>query len=316
MMENDNHRKEHKMTRFNPITSVFWLILAMGLVLVAAGCGAPTPASAPVPTSTPPQDPPAALALATIRGTITYQAPPTPASILYFISPEHWYAVEVPTGSPASIFETQVAPGTYQVIAFPTGSEAQPVRPAAAYSTGAGIGFLTVAAGQVVEGIQVKNVNSDRCISVPFPASPDGRFPAMQENCSRLPADDTPATLRGTITYAAPPTTTSILYFTSPERWYSLEVTGADPYSTFELQVAPGTYQLFAFPAGTESQAVRSAAAYSTGTVISPLTVVSGQVVEGIQVRNVNSDRCISVAFPASPDGRFPPIEETCSNLP
>ena len=132
-------------------------------------------------------------------------------------------------------FELQVAPGTYQLIAFPIGSEHLANRPAAAYTTGSGIGALTVTAGQVVEGIRVQNINSDRCVNYAFPASPDGRFPPIiEENCSKLPSDITPATIAGTITYQAPPTPTSILYVISPERWYSMEVPGGSPASTFE----------------------------------------------------------------------------------
>ena len=104
--------------------------------------------------------------------------------MLYFISGGNWYSLEVPGGSPASTFELQVAPGTYQVVAFPIGSENLANRPAAAYSTGSGIGALTVTAGQVVEGIQVQNINSDMCVNYAFPASPDGRFPPMEANCS------------------------------------------------------------------------------------------------------------------------------------
>ena len=57
-----------------------------------------------------------------------------------------------------------------------------------------GIGYLTVAAGQVVDGIKLHNVNSDMCISVPFPASPDGRFPELKEDCSKIPTDIPPTT--------------------------------------------------------------------------------------------------------------------------
>jgi hypothetical protein len=256
---------------------------------------------------------PTETALATVRGTISYQAPPTPASMLYFISGEHWYVQEVPSGSPVSSFEMEVAPGTYQVVAFPVGSETQPNRATAAYSTGSGIGALTVTAGQVVEGIRVQNINSDRCLTYAFPASPDGRFPALEETCSQVSIEIMPATIAGTITYQAPPTPTSILYIISPERWYSMEVTGGSPSSTFRLQIAPGTYQLVAFPVGSENQANRPAAAYSTESGIGVLTVAAGQVVEGIRVQNINSDQCVTYAFPASPDGRFPALEADCN---
>jgi hypothetical protein len=250
---------------------------------------------------------------ATVRGTITYQAPPTPISILYFISSEHWYVQEVPSGSPASSFELQVAPGTYQVVAFPAGTETQPNRPAAAYTIGSGIGVLTVTAGQVLEGIHVQNINSDRCVTYAFPASPDGRFPPIEETCSKLTSDTALATVRGMITYQAPPTPASILYFISSERWYSVEVPSGSPVATFELQVVPGTYQLVAFPVGSWSLANRPAAAYTTGSGIDALTVTAGQVVEGISVQNINSDRCVNYAFPASPDGLFPALEADCN---
>jgi hypothetical protein len=255
---------------------------------------------------------PSETAPATVRGTITYQAPPAPASMLYFISSEHWYAQEVPAGSPAATFEIQVAPGTYQVVAFPVGSEYQANRPAAAYSTGSGLGALTIAPGQVLEGIQVRNINSDRCANYAFPASPDGRFPPIEESCSKLSSEAELATIAGTITYQAPPTPASMLYLISPERWYSLEVEGGSPASTFRLDVAPGTYMLVAYPAGSEDLANRPAAGYTTGTGIGVLTVTAGQVVEGVHVQNINPDRCIQYPFPASPDGRFPPLEYNC----
>ncbi|MGE5464022.1 MAG: hypothetical protein ACM3PS_11745, partial [Syntrophothermus sp.] len=293
---------------------VFWLILATSLLLSLAGCSAPP--AAPVPTTLPVQDTPTAQAPATIRGIITYQAPPTATSMLYLIGPERWYSREVPGASPYSTFEMQVAPGTYQLVAFPVGSETAEFRPAAAYTTGQGIGTLTVTAGQMVEGIQVKNINSDNCVTYTFPASPDGRFPVLEETCSKLPTEIPPATIRGTISYQAPPAPASILYFISADHMYPLEVPAGDPLATFELQVAPGTYQLIAFPIGSETLANRPAAAYTTGSGIGALTVTAGQVVEGIRVQNINSDRCVNYAFPASPDGRFPPIEENCSKLP
>jgi hypothetical protein len=92
--------------------------------------------------------------------------------------------MEVTVGSPASTFRLQVAPGTYQLIAFPVGSENLTNRPAAAYTAGFGIDSLTVTAGQVVEGISVQNINSDRCVNYAFPASPDGRFPALEADCN------------------------------------------------------------------------------------------------------------------------------------
>jgi hypothetical protein len=301
------------MKCLKPLSSVFWLILVTSLVLTLTGCD--TPIATPVSTATPVQDTPTAPTSATIRGIITYQAPPTPTSMLYLISLERWYSLEVPSASPSSTFEIQVAPGAYQLVAFPVGSETGEFRPAAAYTIGTGIGVLSVAAGQVVEGIHVKNINSDNCVTYTFPASPDGRFPGLEENCSKLPTEIPPVTIRGTISYQAPPTPASMLYFISSEHIYSLEVLDGNPLATFELQVVPGTYQVVAFPVGSENLANRPAAAYTTGAGIGALTVTAGQMLEGIRVQNINSDRCVNYAFPASPDGRFPPIEENCSKL-
>ena len=124
------------MKHLKYLSSVFWLILVTGLVFMLTGCD--TPMATPVPTTLPVQNTPTAQAQATIRGIITYQAPPTPASMLYLISPERWYSLEVPSASPSSTFEMQVAPGAYQLIAFPVGSEMGEFRPAAAYTTGSG----------------------------------------------------------------------------------------------------------------------------------------------------------------------------------
>lgn len=306
------------MKRISFITSIFWLVSAMGLVmalgLALTGCSAAV--ATPAPTSTPVNEPPTPAPSVTVRGTITYQGKPTPASRLYFIGPERWYGLEVPSASPSSNFEMKVAAGAYQVVAFPVGSESQARRPAAAYSTGSGIAVLTVTDGQVVEGIHVQNINSDNCVTYAFPASPDGRYLAMPETCSQLPTEVPPATLRGTITYQAPPAPASILYIFNSEHMYPLDIPAGNPSASFEMKVAPGTYQLMAFPVGSESLANRPSAAYTTGSGLGSLTVSAGQVVDGIRVRNINPDRCVQYPFPASPDGRFPPIAETCSQFP
>ena len=221
-----------------------------------------------------------------------------------------------PGGNPAATFELQVAPDTYQLVAFPIGSENLTNRPAAAYTTGSGIGVLTVSAGQVVEGIHVQNINSDRCVNYAFPASPDGRFPPIEENCSKLTSETAPATVRGTITYQAPPSPASMLYFISGEQWYVQEVPGGSPAANFELQVAPGTYQVVAFPVGSENLTNRPAAAYTIRvwawrsnscrrTGVGRYPVYRTSILIG----------ALTYAFPASPDGRFPPIEENCSKL-
>src|SRR5690349_4439568 len=101
------------MKQLKHFSSVFWLILATGLLLSLAGCDIPT--ATPVSNTPPVQAAPTAQTPATLRGIITYQAPPTATSMLYLISPERWYSMEVPGASPSSTFEMQVAPGTYQL---------------------------------------------------------------------------------------------------------------------------------------------------------------------------------------------------------
>jgi hypothetical protein len=293
----------------------FKLILVLGFVLALGACAAPAPSPIATASLPPTAEPTVTPPMATIRGTITYQGMPTPASMLYFISPQQSYSLEVPTGDPSAAFEYQLPAGSYQIIAYPVGTQDQPVRPAAVYSVdGSAIDFLTVTVGQVVEDIHVRNINSDNCVTLAFPASPDGLFAAMPETCSSIRKQEAQAILRGTVTYQAPPTPASVVYFISPEQWYLMELPEGNPTSSFNLQVAPGTYQIIAFPVGSQNLEFRPAAAYSeSGSAIDFLTVTAGQVVQDIRVRNINSDRCISVPFPASPDGLFPAIEATCN---
>ena len=89
--------------------SAFRLILALGVVLALGACVSPAASPTALPTVPPPQDTPVTVELATIRGTITYQGMPTPAPILYFISPQQSYSVAVPTGNPSAAFEFQAA---------------------------------------------------------------------------------------------------------------------------------------------------------------------------------------------------------------
>ncbi len=299
----------------NQFTAALKLLLILGTAGVLAACGATgtaTPIHADPPATA--SLPPAAATTATLRGTVGYQGPAAPASTLYIVGTNQWYRVDVAEGNPAT-FEQQVAPDTYQLIAYPAGSQADEARGAAAYSTGAGIGSLTVTAGQEVNDIAVRNINSDLCISIAFPASPDGVYPAIPENCSPLtPTAESTATLRGTVGYQGPAAPASTLYIVGASQYYRVDVAAGNP-ATFEQEVAPGAYQLIAYPVGSQTESKRSAAAYSTGAGIGSLTVSAGEVVNDIQVRNINSDLCISMPFPASPDGVYPAIPESCSLL-
>ena len=122
------------MKRLKHLSSSLWLVLVTTIVLTLAGCD--TPIATPVSTTTPVQDTPTVQTPATIRGIITYQAPPTPTSMLYLISPERWYSLEVPSTSPSSTFEIQVVPVPTSWLHSPLGVKLGEFRPAAAYTTG------------------------------------------------------------------------------------------------------------------------------------------------------------------------------------
>ncbi|MCJ7435374.1 MAG: hypothetical protein MUO77_17985 [Anaerolineales bacterium] len=294
-----------------------WSILAVIFALVLSSCGAPTPD----PTETPLQDTPTTPAMGRINGRVEFQGPPTPATALYVVNlndPSQWFTRELAGSDGPTPFEIEVPAGSYQVYARQSDGPM-----AAAYLNPDGaLGTINVPAGQVVNEVMLRMAAPQYpCQFTTFPASPDGRFAAIDAtSCPTAePAVDTPttealATIRGTISYQAPPTPTSMLYFVSAERWYYLEVPRSDFVSTFEWQVAPGTYQLFAYPVGSEGGS--AAGFYRPASYGGTLTVTAGQVVENVSVQNINSDNCVGNPIPASPDGRFPALEESCSAFP
>jgi hypothetical protein len=299
-----------------------WAVLASLMVFVLAACGAP--AAAPT-EALPPAPMPTEVSLGRISGRIEYQAPPAPASALYVVSvldPGLWFVYDLAASDPM-LFDVEVPAGMYQLYARQ--SDGGPM--AAAYlNPDETLGAVNVGPGQVIPDILLKfAAPQNLCQRTALPVSPDGRFAAIDAGtCPPLDApgvdsiDETLATLRGTITYQAPPTPTSILYFVSADHWYWLEVPGGDPVASFEWQVAPGTYQLFAFQIGSEGGSAAGfyrPSAYGDKTA-GPLTVTvtAGQIVENIAVQNINSDNCVFFPIPASPDGRFPALEaETCT---
>ena len=302
----------------------------MLFVFVLSACGAgstlatETPAPTPVPTET--QMPPTATtpAMGHINGRIEFQGPPTQATVLYVVNkanPTQWFTRELAGSESSTPFEIEVPAGNYLVYA----RQADGPMVAAYLNPDETLGSINVPAGQVVNEVLLKfAAPQNLCQRTVIPASPDGRFAAVEAtDCPVLEAPtetatpevasaETLATIRGTITFQAPPVPTSMMYFVSNERWYYLEVVGGDMFATFEWQVAPGTYTIVAHPIGSETADFRRPAAYSPDGGIGYLTVTAGQVVENILIKNVNSDMCVSVPFPASPDGRFPALEKTC----
>jgi hypothetical protein len=293
-----------------------WAVLASLMTFVLASCAAPTP----VPATLPPA--PTPIPLGRISGRVEYQAPPTPASALYVVNilDGQWFVHELVGTDGSMLFDVEVPAGMYQLYARQ--SDGGPM--AAAYlNPDETLGSINVGPGQVIPDVLLKfAAPQNLCQRTALPASPDGRFAAIDATtCPDLnaaPTEEALATIRGTITYQAPPTPLSMLYFVSADRWYWLEVPGGDPVASFEWQVAPGTYQLFAFSVGSEGGSAAGfyrPSAYGDKTS-GPMTVTvtAGQIVENIAVQNINSDNCVFFPIPASPDGRFPALEaETCT---
>lgn len=287
------------------------LISLFILVLSACGAAAPAPTEAPVVPDTP-----TAIPMGRINGKIEYQAPPTPASALYVVNilDGQWFVYDLASSDPM-VFDVEVPAGMYQLYARQ--SDGGPM--AAAYlNPDETLGSINVGPGQVIPDVVLKfAAPQNLCQRTALPASPDGRFAAIDATtCPDLnaaPTEEALATIRGTITYQAPPTPTSMLYFISADRWYWLEVPGGDLGASFEWQVAPGTYQLFAFPVGSEGGSAagfyRPSAYGDKASGPMTVTVTAGQVVENIVVQNINSDNCVLYPIPASPDGRFPALD-------
>jgi len=120
-------------------------------------------------------------------------------------------------------------------------------------------------------------------------------------------AVDEPVAAKGTITGFAhlqgPPTPALVIYAVDETTgaWFSIETPETNEVATYVLDVAPGTYRLFAFPAGL---------GYSEGGwSLTPLTIGSGQTIRDIYVRPPSQSLCGSTfGVPASPDGRFAEI--------
>lgn len=294
--------------------NTFWLILTIVFALTLSGCGAATP----TPTEAPVQVEDALPAMGRINGRVEFQAPPTPATVLYVVNvsdPTQWFTRDLAASDGTTPYEIEIPAGNYQVYA----RQADGPMVAAYLNPDETLGTINVPAGQVVNEVILKFAAPQNiCQRTAIPASPDGRFPAIDpttcpslDPATEAPTAETLGTIRGTIGYQAPQTPLSMLYFVSAERWYYLEVPGGNPVSSFEWQVAPGTYQLYAFIVGSEG-----GSGFYRPSAAGPITVSAGQVVENVYVGNVNSDLCVAVPIPASPDGRFPALEESCSAFP
>ena len=124
-------------------------------------------------------------------------------------------------------------------------------------------------------------------------------------------ASPTPAVANGTISgkvgLMAPPTPPMAVYAVDPAsgKWASVETAAnADGMAGFNLSVPPGSYQVFAFVAGSGGSA---SAGYSVdGQGLALVTVASNQTVDKIMVQFPGQGDCgISFGMPASPDGKY-----------
>ena len=112
----------------------------------------------------------------------------------------------------------------------------------------------------------------------------------------------------GRVHLLSPNTPRMVVYALDPATnlWASTETAAADGEAPFSLQVAPGSYEVFAFSADTPASAGHEAA---TGWGLAQVTVAAGQTVADIVVRPPSQSECGSMfGLPAAPDGRFAAI--------
>ncbi len=116
--------------------------------------------------------------------------------------------------------------------------------------------------------------------------------------------------ISGVVGLQAPPTPPMILYAVDPisGEWYATETSQAEGEAAYQLEVAPGSYQVFAF---AESGAY---VGYSVnGMELSAVAVMAGQTVTDINLYPPGQSECGNLfSVPASPDGRFEATSDMC----
>jgi hypothetical protein len=164
------------------------LILLLASLLAACAPQGQPPVTA-VPTAAPTQSPATATAAppkpaptavsGVISGAVGLMAPPTPHMNIYALDPAtgKWAAgSSAANPDSAGVFSLAVEPGSYQVFAFSDDNAS------AVYSLdGKALALVSVAAGQTVSNIAVQFPGQGVCgIAVGSPASPDGKFKAVE----------------------------------------------------------------------------------------------------------------------------------------
>jgi hypothetical protein len=259
--------------------------------------------AAGVPTAQPQGSPAAENATGELTGTVAFQAPPTPAVELYFLSTtgDQYYVYDIAQSAGPAEFHATVAPGTYRVFAWTLDAKlfaafSDPLQPQA------GLGAVTVAAGQTVGGVDLRGPTSYPCSPLALPATPDGKYPALAATCGLL---------TGTISFDAPPTPALVIYAVNADDpanglYAFTETTEAAGPAEFALAVVPGNYNLFAWAADGKRYA-----AFMTDdeTKLETVTASAGQTAGSLKLRapGPHPDRvpCEGVTLPATPDGRF-----------
>jgi hypothetical protein len=94
---------------------------------------------------------------------------------------------------------------------------------------------------------------------------------------------------------------------TSNGLWAKAAISNSGSASPYLLELAPGTYQIFAFPSGV---------GYSLdGKMLSAVVVTSGQTLSGVNLVAPTQTTCgPSFGVPAAPDGNFAAIAATSAN--
>ena len=111
--------------------------------------------------------------------------------------------------------------------------------------------------------------------------------------------------ISGKVGIMAPPTPAMVVYALDPVtgKWGSAEVPASQTVGQYSIQVPAGHYQVFAFTKDSQGYAD---AAYVDENGLKMVTVTANQMVDNVDVYFPGQTSCgISVALPASPDGKY-----------
>lgn len=175
------------------------LISLLAFLLVACAAPTPAPTAAPIVAA----DTPTTAPKGRISGRIEYQALPTPASALYVVNilDGQWFVYDLVGTDGSMLFDVEVPAGMYQLYARQSDGGSM----AAAYlNPDETLGSINVGPGQVIPDVLLKfAAPQNLCQRTAFPASPDGRFAAIDattcpalDAATEAPTEEALATIR------------------------------------------------------------------------------------------------------------------------